>query len=54
MADILIGMMAQVESFIDFNEDYILEQYDETEEHYENTGQKTRPWSFGMRCPALL
>ncbi len=40
-------MMAQVEPFIDFNEDYILDQYDETQEHYEETGQKPRPWSFG-------
>lgn len=39
--------MANVESFLDFNRDYILDQFDETEEHYEKTDQKTRPWSFG-------
>jgi hypothetical protein len=40
-------MMANVEPFLDFNKDYILEQYDEAEEHYEKTDQKPRPWSFG-------
>ena len=39
--------MAQLEPYIDFDEDYILEQYDETEDHYKSTGQKTRPWGFG-------
>lgn len=45
-----IGMMAQVEPFLDFRDDYILEQYDETVEHYEKTDQKTRPWSFGAHA----
>ena len=40
-------MMAQVEPFLDFRDEYMLEQYDETVEHYEKTDQKTRPWSFG-------
>ena len=43
----LAWMMAQVESFIDFEEDYILEQHDFTLDYYEKTDQKPRPWSFG-------
>ena len=44
----LAWMMAQVQPFIDFDVDYILDQYDETEKYYKDTGQKVRPWSFGM------
>ena len=40
-------MLSQIQPFIDFNDEYILEQYDLTEEHYEQTDQKSRPWSFG-------
>ena len=43
----LAWMMAQVEPFLDFDEDYILEQYDQTEAYYKQSGQKRRPWSFG-------
>ncbi|KAL9101545.1 MAG: hypothetical protein Q9163_003200 [Psora crenata] len=43
----LAWMMAQVQSFIDFKPDYILDQYDMTLDHYENTEQNPRPWSFG-------
>ncbi len=39
--------MANVEPFIEFNRDYMLDEYDETEKYYEKTDQKTRPWSFG-------
>ena len=39
--------MSQVQPFIDFDVDYILDQYDQTEEHYKETDQKVRPWSFG-------
>ena len=44
----LAWMMSQVQPFIDFDVDYILDQYDETEKYYKDTGQKVRPWSFGM------
>ncbi|KAL6720695.1 hypothetical protein ACLMJK_002620 [Lecanora helva] len=50
----LAWMMAQLEPFIDFNDDYILEQYDQTDEHYEQTGQKTRPWSFGKIYRSMI
>lgn len=43
----LAWMMAQVEPFLEFDEDYILDQYDQTEAYYKNSGQKKRPWSFG-------
>ena len=44
----LAWMMSQVQRFIDFDKDYILDQYDETEKYYKDTGQKVRQWSFGM------
>lgn len=44
----LAWMMSQVQPFIDFDVDYILDQYDETEKYYKDTDQKVRPWSFGM------
>ena len=44
----LAWMMSQVQPFIDFDVDYILDQYDETEKYYTDTGQKVRPWSFGI------
>ena len=40
-------MMAQAEPFLEFDEDYILDQYDQTELYYKKSGQKSRPWSFG-------
>ena len=40
-------MMAQVEPFLEFDEDYILDQYDQTEAYYKKSEQKKRPWSFG-------
>lgn len=43
----LAWMMSQVEPFLDFDEDYVLDQYDQTEAYYKKTGQKKRPWSFG-------
>lgn len=46
-------MMAQVEAFIEFNKEYILDKYDETEEYYEDTDQKSRPWSFGKLYRSL-
>ncbi|KAL8732945.1 MAG: hypothetical protein Q9181_003751 [Wetmoreana brouardii] len=43
----LAWMMSQLEPFIDFDPDYILDCYDETRMHYRETNQKPRPWSFG-------
>lgn len=39
--------MAQVEPFLEFDEDYVLDQYDQTVAYYKKSGQRTRPWSFG-------
>lgn len=39
--------MAQVEPFLEFDDDYIFDQYDQTEAYYKKSGQKKRPWSFG-------
>ena len=48
MANITLAwMMAQVEQMLDFDEDYILDQFDSNMDHYEQTDQKPRPWSFG-------
>ena len=43
----LAWMMAQVESMLDFNEDYVMTQHDLNLDYYEDSGQKHRPWSFG-------
>ena len=43
----LAWMMAQVEQMLDFDEDFILDQFDLNLDHYEQTHQKPRPWSFG-------
>ena len=40
-------MMAQAEPFLEFDEDYVLDQYHQTEAYYKRTGQKHRPWGFG-------
>jgi hypothetical protein len=43
----LAWMMAQCQPFLDFDVDYIHDQYDDVEMYYEKTDQKPRPWSFG-------
>ncbi|MCJ1409057.1 hypothetical protein MMC19_003134 [Ptychographa xylographoides] len=53
----LAWMIAQLEPFLDFNPDYIRDQYKDTRAYYLQTGQapspqesprhRTRPWSFG-------
>ena len=50
----LAWMMSQVDSLIDFEEDYILDQYDETRAYYKKDGQKPRPWSFGEIYRSML
>ena len=48
MANITLAwMMSQLEPFIEFDADYILECHDEARMHYKETNQKPRPWSFG-------
>ncbi|KAL8726592.1 MAG: hypothetical protein Q9166_006627 [cf. Caloplaca sp. 2 TL-2023] len=43
----LAWMMSQLEPFVDFDPDYILDCYDETKLYYKETDQRPRPWSFG-------
>lgn len=48
IATITLGwMMAQCQPFLDFDLDYLFDQWDDVEDYYERTGQKIRPWSFG-------
>lgn len=50
MANITLAwMMSQLNPLLDFDPDYILDQYEETREYYIGSGQKPRRWSFG-RC----
>ena len=46
----LAWMIAQLEPFIDFNPDYLREQYRSNISYYEQSAQEPRPWSFGMAC----
>lgn len=50
----LAWMMSQVDSLIDFDEEYILDQYDQTRDYYKKSGQKARPWSFGKIYRSLI
>ena len=50
----LAWMMDQVDSFIDFNQDYILEQYDKTRDHYKKKREKARPWAFGKIYRSMI
>lgn len=41
-------MIAQLEPLLDFNQDYLREQFQSNQSYYEQTGQEPRPWSFGL------
>ncbi|MCJ1404248.1 hypothetical protein MMC11_007473 [Xylographa trunciseda] len=43
----LAWMIAQLEPFLDFNHDYIKEQYKDSKNYYLQSGQNVRSWSFG-------
>lgn len=43
----LAWMMAQCQPFIDFDVDYLFDQWEEAEDFYEKHEKKIRPWSFG-------
>ncbi|OQO10553.1 hypothetical protein B0A48_03851 [Cryoendolithus antarcticus] len=43
----LAWMISQCSPFLDFDEDYVLDQQDATEDYYKSQGEKIRPWSFG-------
>jgi uncharacterized protein (DUF2235 family) len=43
----LAWMIAQLEQFLDFDENTVRAQYQENKQYYLNTAQEVRPWSFG-------
>ena len=43
----LAWMVAQCQPFLDFDLDYVIDQWDASEEYYEKHNEKMRPWSFG-------
>jgi len=43
----LAWMVSQCSPYLDFDEDYVLDQWEKTDEYYEKQGEKIRPWSFG-------
>lgn len=49
----LAWMTSQLEPFIEFDPDYILDCYDDTRMYYKETNQKPRPWSFGKIYDSL-
>ena len=43
----LAWIMAQLEPFIDFEGDYVMDQYEMNRKYYREKRKKKRPWSFG-------
>lgn len=43
----LAWMMAQCQPFIDFDLDYLFDQWEDAEDYYEKHEKNIRPWSFG-------
>ncbi len=43
----LAWMVAQCQPFLDFDLDYIVDQWEESEEYHKRHEDRTRPWSFG-------
>lgn len=46
----LAWMISQLEPFLDFDPDYVLDQDEANRNYYKKVGQKPRPWSFGRYC----
>lgn len=40
-------MMAQLDGLLDFEPDFVLDQYEETRAYYLKSRQRPRRWSFG-------
>ena len=49
----LAWMVAQCQPFLDFDLDYVIDQWDDNEQFYEKHGEKVRPWSFGTILDGL-
>ncbi|KAK4893498.1 hypothetical protein LTR27_008180 [Elasticomyces elasticus] len=43
----LAWMMAQCQPFLDFDVDYLLDEWEQVDEYYEKMKEKPRPWGFG-------
>lgn len=43
----LAWMVAQCQSHLDIDLDYVVDQWEEAEDYYKNHDEKVRPWSFG-------
>jgi hypothetical protein len=43
----LAWMISQIRPFLDMDLDYVLDQQDDNDIYYQQTGQKARSWSFG-------
>lgn len=49
----LAWMVAQCQQFVDFDLDFVLDQWEDVEDYYDKTNQKSRPWSFGRLYTGL-
>jgi hypothetical protein len=47
-------MIAQCQSFLDFDVDYVYDQWDDVEEFYQKQKEKVRPWSFGTIFDGMM
>ncbi|MCJ1309426.1 hypothetical protein MMC25_003085 [Agyrium rufum] len=54
LADITLAwMIAQLSPLIDFDQEYLVQQYEQNRQYYVDTGQRLRPWSFGKIYQSL-
>ncbi len=54
LADITLAwMISRLEPFLDFHNDFILQQYDLNRRYYRHKRESHRPWSFGRICNSL-
>jgi len=49
----LAWMIAQCQPFLDFDIDYLFDQWETAEDYYEKHDQKVRPWAFGKILDGL-
>lgn len=50
----LAWMMSRMETFIEFQPDYLLQQYQLNKQYYRASGQKSRWWSFGKIHDSIM
>ena len=50
----LAWMVAQCQQFLDFDIDYVMDQWDDVEKFYEEQKEKARPWSFGYIYDGMM